>query len=194
MTAILLSSLAGLAQVTGHAMTIRAKTQRGRLDTAALGGQRATGVKPASRGRVRRARHVPAQDDAGPPLSRRVGDRHRGEKSLGVGVARTTQDLLGFANLYDVPEVHDGDAVGNQLNNRQVMRDEKVGQSEIRLDVHHQVDDLRLNGDIQGGNRFVANDQARFQRQRAGERVRADQEHALRVADREAEPVGEAVA
>ena len=49
------------------------------------------------------------------------------------------------------------------------MRDEQVGQLELVLQVHQQVDDLRLDRHIQRRYRFIADDQFRTQRQRAGD-------------------------
>ena len=49
------------------------------------------------------------------------------------------------------------------------MRDEQVGQLELVLQVHQQIDDLRLDRHVQRGHRFVADDQLRTQRQRAGD-------------------------
>ena len=49
------------------------------------------------------------------------------------------------------------------------MRDEEEGQVELRLQVFHQVDDLRLDGDVEGRDRLVGNDEARVEDERAGD-------------------------
>ena len=45
----------------------------------------------------------------------------------------------------------------------------KIGQRALTLKPLKQVDHLRLNGDIQRGNRLIADDEARLRRQRAGD-------------------------
>ena len=47
------------------------------------------------------------------------------------------------------------------LDHRQVVRDEQVGQAELVLQVHQQVDDLRLHRHVERRHRLVADDQAR---------------------------------
>ena len=47
------------------------------------------------------------------------------------------------------------------------MGDEEIGQLEFLLQILHQVDDLRLDGDIERGDRLVRDDQLRSQGERA---------------------------
>jgi len=42
------------------------------------------------------------------------------------------------------------------IDNRQVMADEEVSQFELSLEIFHQIEDLRLDGDIQRGGRLIA--------------------------------------
>ena len=44
------------------------------------------------------------------------------------------------------------------------MGDEQIGQAELLLERTQKVDDLRLNGNVQRGNRLVAEDEIRIQR------------------------------
>ena len=48
----------------------------------------------------------------------------------------------------------------------EVVRDEDVRQPELRLEVLQQVEDLRLDGDVERGDRLVADDQLRVDRER----------------------------
>ena len=50
-----------------------------------------------------------------------------------------------------------------------VVGDEEVGEAELVLQVGEQVDDLRLDRDVEGGDRLVGDDQLRLQRQGAGD-------------------------
>ena len=58
--------------------------------------------------------------------------------------------------LDDFPQIHDCNPVGDVFNNRKVMGNEKIGQSESGLQILEQVDNLGLNGHIKRGNRLVA--------------------------------------
>ena len=76
-------------------------------------------------------------------------------------------DRLAVAELDDAAEVHHGDAVGDLPDHRQVVRDEDVGEVELALQVPQQVQDLRLDRDVERGDRLVADDQLRRERERA---------------------------
>ena len=55
------------------------------------------------------------------------------------------------------------------LDHRQVVGDEEIGKAHLALQVHHQVEHLRLDRDVERGDRLVADDQLGLQRQRAGD-------------------------
>ena len=63
-------------------------------------------------------------------------------------------------------EVHDGDAVGDLADHRQVVRDEDVRQVEVALQVAQEVEHLRLDRDVERRDRLVADDQLRRERER----------------------------
>ncbi len=46
------------------------------------------------------------------------------------------------------------------------MRDEQVGEVELVLEILEQVDDLGLDGHVEGGNRLVSHDEVRVERER----------------------------
>ena len=64
-------------------------------------------------------------------------------------------------------EVHHHHPVGDVPHDVEVVRDEDVGQPELPLQVLQQVEDLRLDRDVQRRDRLVAEDQLRVDRQRA---------------------------
>ena len=74
-----------------------------------------------------------------------------------------------LANLHDAAEVHDRHAVADVLHHAQVVGDEQVGKVHLFLELGQQVDDLRLDGHVQGRDRFVADDDQRIQGQRPGD-------------------------
>ena len=76
---------------------------------------------------------------------------------LGILVqAGTIGELDNFA------EVHDRHPMADVLHNTQIMRDEKVSELELLLQIHQQVDDLGLDGNIERAHWLVANDELRL--------------------------------
>jgi hypothetical protein len=82
-------------------------------------------------------------------------------------VDRTREERVGLADLDDPAEIHHGDAVGDVPHDCKIMRDEQVGQMQFALQVLQQVDDLRLHRNVERGDRLVADDEGRPQRERA---------------------------
>ena len=72
---------------------------------------------------------------------------------------RVRVELVRRGDLDDRPEVHDGDAVGDVTHDREVVRDEEVGEVELRLERLEQVEDLRLDRDVERGDRLVGDDE-----------------------------------
>ena len=90
----------------------------------------------------------------------RVRDRHRREQRAGVRVLRVRGRGSRPAAISTIlPEVHHGDAVRDVLHDRQVVRDEQVGEVELLLQVLEQVEDLGLDRDVERRDRLVAHDQ-----------------------------------
>ena len=82
---------------------------------------------------------------------------------------RVVEDRVGVAVLDDVPEVHDRDPVRDVPDDAEVVRDEEVGEVEVLLEALEQVQDLRLDRDVERRDRLVADDQLRRERQRPGD-------------------------
>ena len=81
------------------------------------------------------------------------------------------QSHLTLANrceLHDPAEIHHRDTMADALHHSQVVRDEEIGEAVLVLQIHQQVYDLRLNGHVERGDRFVGDDQ--FGRRRHGAR------------------------
>ena len=97
-----------------------------------------------------------------------VDGRHGREQRLGVGVVRALVDGLGEAELHQPAEVEDGDPVGDVAHDAEVVGDEEVRDLLLRLELDEQVEDRRLDGDVERRGRLVADDELRV----AGERPR----------------------
>ena len=125
-------------------------------------------MEDAAAWRRSRRWNVAAEDDA---LALRIGigDRHRREQRLGVRHQRLGVERRAGRRLHDAAEIHHGDAVGDMLDDRKVVRDEEVGEPAIALQVLEQVDHLCLHRDVERGDRFVADDEARLDGERAGD-------------------------
>ena len=64
----------------------------------------------------------------------------------------------------DLAQVHHRDPIRDVPDHAEVVRDEQVGQPELVLKVLEQVDDLRLYGDVECGDRLVGDDELGPQR------------------------------
>ena len=95
--------------------------------------------------------------------------RCRPEQGPGIGVLRRFVNGTAVGHLDDAAEVHDGDAVAEVFHHSQVVRDEEVGEAEVFLEVVEKIENLRLNGNIQSADWFVAHDKFRGDGQGAGD-------------------------
>src|ERR1700726_178101 len=121
-------------------------------------------VKAASAGWIDRARHVALEDHrvaGGAWLRHRYGREQR----LGVGMPRRGEDLLPGRQLDDLAEIHHGDTVRHVLDDREIMADEEQRETELLLQILQQVDNLRLDRDVERRDRLLANDQCGFRPQ-----------------------------
>ena len=107
------------------------------------------------------------------------------------------EDVLACPVLGHPARVHDQDVVGELGHHAEVVGDDDDRGAELLLQVGHQVEDLRLHGDIQGGGRLIGDQQLGVAAQRhgdhgtlahaAGELMRVVVDAGLRVGD--ADPV-----
>ena len=77
------------------------------------------------------------------------------------------EDALLARQLDDAAQVHHRDPVPDVFDHRQIVGDEEVSQAEFFLQVHQQVEHLRLHRDVQRRHRLVGDDQPGVQCQRA---------------------------
>jgi len=98
-----------------------------------------------------------------------VGARCSGEQGAGVGVFGVVVDLVAAAAFDDAAEVHHRDVVAEVFDDGEVVGDEQVREAELLLQFAKQVENLRLDGDVQRTDRLVADDEAGVERQGAGD-------------------------
>src|SRR4051812_44525549 len=82
-------------------------------------------------------------------------------------MARVLEQRVGVGELDDLAEVHHRDAVADVPHDAEVVGDEDDRQAELGLQLLEQVDDLRLDRDVERGDRLVGDDELRLQRDRA---------------------------
>ena len=67
------------------------------------------------------------------------------------------REQLGLVgDLDDAAEIHHRDAMADMLDHGEIVRDEQIGEAVLALQVDQQVDDLRLDRDVERGDRLVA--------------------------------------
>ena len=82
-------------------------------------------------------------------------------------MARRADDALRPGDLRDVSEIHHHHAMADVLDHREVVRDEQVAQAARPLNVLEEIHNLRLHGNVERADRFIADEQARFDREGA---------------------------
>src|SRR5262249_42768364 len=92
-----------------------------------------------------------------------------GEQGPGVRVRRVGEDLGGRAAFHDPSAVHDHDVVGQGPGDGQVVGDEDVADVQLVAQFAEEVDHLCLDGDVQGGDRFVGDDELRLDGEGSGD-------------------------
>ena len=83
-------------------------------------------------------------------------------------MTRRAHEIARGSVLHDATKIKHHDAVGDVLHNAEVVGDKNQGQAKVALQLPQQVDDLRLDADIQGRDGLVADHQPRPRDQSAG--------------------------
>ena len=129
---------------------------------------RAPRVKVAARRGFARTRNVTREDD---PLAFRTPSGVRSgygrEKGSGVGMPRIPIEILRIRHLDHPTQIHHGDPITHVLDEREVVRDEEVGEAQIPLEVVEKVHHLSLHGDVQGADRLVQDQKVRLHGERS---------------------------
>ena len=71
------------------------------------------------------------------------------------------EDLLDRPGLDDAAAIHDGDAVGDLGDDAEIVGDQDHRRAGLGLAPRQHGKHLRLHGDVEGGRRFVGDDQLR---------------------------------
>ena len=130
----------------------------GCLRLASFRTMRAACMELAARRRIRGRRNRSLKDD---PLHLviRIGNGDSREKSLRVRMKRIVEDVLRLSVFDEASEVHDADVVRNVLNDRKIVRNEKVGEVVLFLKLFKKVYYLSLDRNVKSAYRLVADDE-----------------------------------
>jgi hypothetical protein len=76
-----------------------------------------------------------------------------------------TADGFSVANLDEFAQVHDANPITHMLDSGQVMADQEIGDAAFSLQIFQEIENLRADGDIEGGHRLVEDHQGWLQHQ-----------------------------
>ena len=130
---------------------------------------------PSRTGSARRTRSRPADRSAKAAHPARIAALRCAGSSEGVAASSMrvygcsgVSKIVGFRTLLDrLAAIHHQHVVRDVADHRQVVADEQIGQAELVLQVHHQVQHLRLDRNVERRDRFVGHHDPRPQHQRA---------------------------
>ena len=91
------------------------------------------------------------------------------EQGPGVGMPRIGENLGGRGVFDHLAEIHDRDMVGQILDDAEVVGNEEIGEVALDLQFLEQVEDLRLDRDIERAGRLVEHQEFRFEDDGAGD-------------------------
>jgi hypothetical protein len=72
---------------------------------------------------------------------------------LGVG-----KQCLLIGNFHDLAQVHHSYPTANVLDHAEVVSNEQIGEIQLVLQIHQQIENLGLDADIEGCHRLIADD------------------------------------
>src|SRR6266571_5505693 len=88
--------------------------------------------------------------------------RHRVHQAFGVGVVRPSEELGDGRLLDDFARVHHDDPRSSLGDHSEIMSDHQNRGAEFLLQMDQQIQNLRLNGDVERCRRFVGNHERRL--------------------------------
>ena len=80
---------------------------------------------------------------------------------------RRAEQHFARRDLDDAAAAHDGDAVGHVVDDREIVRDEEIGEAEFAAQIVEEIENLRLHRDVERRDRFIADEQLRSEREGA---------------------------
>ena len=100
----------------------------------------------------------------------RIGRRAARLQRAGVGMQRRPEHCIARPVLDRPAKIHHDHLVGDVPDHREVVRDEEIGEPELLLQLQKEVQDLRLDRDVERRDRLVEHDDFGSEHQRARDR------------------------
>ena len=91
-----------------------------------------------------------------------VAGGHGGLQAQGVGVGGSIEDRVARPALDDPSGVHHRHVVGQARHHAEIVGDKDDGHACLALKVAQKIQNLRLDGHVQGGGRLIGDQQGRF--------------------------------
>ena len=135
--------------------------QAGRVFAATIFGNRTAGMERTTGRRIQRRRNIACQNNA-LPFQIGIDHRNRGDQGLGVRVPGVLANFCGVARFDDSAKIHHEDSLADMLYNGQIVGDEQIRQVVFALEINEQINNLRLDGNVERAHSFVTNDELRF--------------------------------
>ena len=88
-----------------------------------------------------------------------VEPRDRAEQADGVGMLRAGEQLVDRRALDDLAGIHHRDLVADFGDHAEIVGDQDDRRAARGLQLAHQIEDLRLQGDVERGGRLVGDQQ-----------------------------------
>ena len=98
-----------------------------------------------------------------------IGLGIRCDQQARIGVFGMEKNLVGLADFYHGPQIHDHDPIRYIPDHGQVMGDEQQADPQRIPEFTQQIDHLGLNRDVQSRYGFIADHELRFQNQGPGD-------------------------
>ena len=119
-----------------------------------------------------------------PRMLRADRARHRFDQRARIGMAWTLQQRTGWTGLHDPPRVHDADRRADFAAHAEIVADQQDRHAEFRVQAPADVENLRLDGNVQRSRRLVGDQQLRGgdQRRRDGGALAHSARELVRIA------------
>ena len=136
-----------------------------------IGRQRTSSGKDAAFDPLLEARHLPGNLGEAP---RRAGERgaepgHRAKQALRIGMTGRAEQLGDRRLLHLAAGIHHHDALGDFGDHAEIMGDQDDRRTDAALEIQHQLQDLRLDRDVQRRGRLVGDQELRVAGERHGD-------------------------
>jgi len=95
--------------------------------------------------------------------------RHRREQRLEIGMLWLSEDVGDGARFHDLTAIDDDDLIRDIGDDAEIMGDDQDRHVELLLQLLEELQDLRLDGDIERGGRLVGDEQRRPADERHGD-------------------------